>query len=75
MLPIDDELRLIVQDDGVGIAPDVIAGVGLTSMRERAEELGGTFYITQRQPQGTHLQVTLPRFEETNNKIGTQNND
>ncbi|HEY1487793.1 MAG TPA: histidine kinase [Micromonosporaceae bacterium] len=40
-LTIDDALRLSIIDDG----PDVgewVAGVGLTSMRERAAELGGT---------------------------------
>ena len=35
-------LGLEVIDDGVGMPEERVAGVGLSSMRERAEELGGT---------------------------------
>jgi len=38
----DDDLELAVTDDGAGIATGARAGVGLQSMRERAEELGGS---------------------------------
>lgn len=56
-----DELRLIVEDDGIGISMDRIAGVGLVSMRERAEELGGSFAIGPRDDApGTRLVVRLP---------------
>ena len=37
----DGCLELEVADDGAGVAPGRRAGVGLRSMRERAEELGG----------------------------------
>ena len=40
-LAVGDELQMRIEDDGVGIAPGARAGVGLLSMRERAEELGG----------------------------------
>jgi len=54
-------LSLIVEDDGIGIAAERIAGVGLLSMRERAEELGGHFTIAQRDDgPGTRLSVRLP---------------
>ena len=36
-----DALVVTVRDDGAGIAPDAVHGVGLGSMRERAAELGG----------------------------------
>jgi signal transduction histidine kinase len=36
------ELEVTITDDGVGIAPDAAAGVGLVAIRERAAELGGT---------------------------------
>ncbi len=36
-------LRVEVSDDGTGIDPDATPGVGLASMRARAEELGGSF--------------------------------
>jgi signal transduction histidine kinase len=35
-------------------------GIGLTSMRERAEELGGSFIITQAAPNGTVVRAVLP---------------
>ena len=39
-LEISSDLMLEITDDGAGLPPDRRAGVGLTSMRERAEELG-----------------------------------
>ncbi len=53
-------LTIEVIDNGVGISANYMAGVGLTSMRERAEELGGTFVITPTIPHGTHLSVSIP---------------
>ena len=40
-----DALRMEISDDGVGLASERQVGVGLVSMRERAEELGGTCAI------------------------------
>jgi len=36
------------------------AGVGLGSMRERAEELGGTFVLEHRAEGGTRVRAVLP---------------
>jgi signal transduction histidine kinase len=55
-------IRLTVEDDGCGIGPDVVAGVGLRSMRERAEEIGGRLEITARPEGGTRIQVLIPRL-------------
>jgi signal transduction histidine kinase len=45
-LSLDDEkLQVEIRDDGIGLPPERQAGVGLTSMRERAEELGGTCLV------------------------------
>ena len=46
-LRVDDGLQLEIEDDGRGIAPGVRHGVGLTSMLERAAELGGTCTVRQ----------------------------
>lgn len=56
----EDHLQIEIVDNGIGIAEKYRAGVGLTSMRERAEELGGTFAIAPTQPHGTRLSVSLP---------------
>jgi signal transduction histidine kinase len=47
-------LEVEVTDDGVGISGGRVAGVGLSSMRERAEELGGTLAV-ERGPEGDTL--------------------
>lgn len=55
-----NQLSLEIADDGKGM-PDVLRqGVGLTSMKERASELSGTFEVQSVQDQGTQIAVTLP---------------
>lgn len=56
----DSELIVTISDDGVGIDRDHRPGVGLTSMRERTEELGGSFQIYPMDPQGTRIRAALP---------------
>ena len=53
-------LVVTVTDDGVGIAPDVAAGVGLVSLRERAAELGGRCTVTMAPAGGTVVRAELP---------------
>lgn len=53
-------LELEIEDNGRGIAPARSTGVGLASMRERAEELGGTCEVKQGPTGGTCVQVRLP---------------
>lgn len=53
-------LHLSIVDNGAGIRTDARAGVGTASMRERAEELGGTFALHSQQGQGTRINVTIP---------------
>ncbi|MEU4700300.1 sensor histidine kinase [Nonomuraea dietziae] len=56
----DEELRVAVCDDGVGLPPRPPAGVGLTSMRERAAETGGTCTARRREGGGTEIVARLP---------------
>ncbi len=65
LIVIDGNLNIDIMDNGVGIAVNYRAGVGLTSMRERAEELGGTFAIVPTKPQGTRLSISIPLLSET----------
>ena len=53
-------LRIEVSDDGVGLPAERRAGVGLTSMRERATELGGTFLVEAPLAGGTRVLACLP---------------
>ena len=57
---VGDELRVSVTDDGRGISSGAPAGVGLTSMRERAEELGGTCTVARLDGGGTSVRAALP---------------
>ncbi|HVL16361.1 MAG TPA: GAF domain-containing sensor histidine kinase, partial [Gemmatimonadales bacterium] len=53
-------VRLAVTDDGRGIGTDRGTGVGLSSMHERAAELGGTLTVSPRSPHGTNVTAELP---------------
>ena len=59
-LALDGRLQLEITDDGVGLPPEYQAGVGLTSMRERAAELGGTCVVEVRPGGGTRVWAELP---------------
>jgi signal transduction histidine kinase len=58
--PAGGVLELEVTDDGVGMAEGRRAGVGLSSMRERAEELGGTLAVEPGPEGGTRVLARLP---------------
>ena len=44
-LQVDEALEVEVRDDGIGLPDGHRPGVGLTSIRERAEELGGSWTV------------------------------
>lgn len=54
------ELQISVRDDGRGFASAVRAGVGLRSMRERVEELGGMLSLATSAGGGVEVRVRLP---------------
>jgi signal transduction histidine kinase len=53
-------LMVEIADDGRGIAPGQPAGIGLGSMRERAEELGGSCIVASAPGGGTTIRALLP---------------
>jgi signal transduction histidine kinase len=55
-----DTLTVTIEDDGIGLSPERRSGVGLQSMRERGEELGGTLVIESLPTGGTRVRATLP---------------
>ena len=59
-LTVTNELRIEVSDDGIGIPKNHRYGVGLHSMRERAEELGGTCIVGRSASGGTRVLARLP---------------
>jgi signal transduction histidine kinase len=54
-------VRMVVDDDGVGFDSTTDSpGLGLTGMRERAEELGGVTEIVSTPGGGTRVTLDLP---------------
>jgi signal transduction histidine kinase len=60
----DGTATITVRDDGVGFDPAARAirerRLGLTSMRERAESLGGKFIVETAPGAGTTVRVEVP---------------
>jgi signal transduction histidine kinase len=56
----DGGLRLTIQDNGIGFDPTTPSmGLGLTTMQERAETVGGKMSITFAPQQGTTVEITV----------------
>jgi signal transduction histidine kinase len=60
----DHELNITISDDGYGLPTMVVRGIGMRSMRERAEELGGTCTIEARAEGGTVVRASFPLMED-----------
>ncbi|MEC3607684.1 sensor histidine kinase [Bacillus glycinifermentans] len=63
----NDECRLnmTVSDDGE-FSGDLTFGFGLTGMKERAEQAGGSFFIKALQPSGMQVELQLPLTQQIN---------
>ena len=55
----DGDLVIVVRDDGSGLPADRAPGVGLRSMRERADELAGRCEVRSTDA-GTEVRASLP---------------
>jgi signal transduction histidine kinase len=55
-----EDLLVEITDDGRGVPADAVPGVGSTSMRERAAELGGSLDVTTAEGSGTTVRARLP---------------
>ena len=63
-----EELSLIVRDDGAGFdvqKSKTVAGLGLVSMRERANLIGGEFVIDSKPGVGTSIRARAPLTRHT----------
>lgn len=68
------EAHLIVRDDGIGLGESDLpvtlgkaishGGLGLTTMRERAEQLNGCLSVSSRPQHGTQVEARVPLTQE-----------
>jgi signal transduction histidine kinase len=69
-------LRLVVDDDGVGTDPSVASDInkqghwGILGMHERAANMGATFRIVARSPQGTRVALVVPYGPRHRHEVG-----
>jgi signal transduction histidine kinase len=67
---VKDSVKMCIEDDGIGFDPNYLPQtngkrhLGLVSMQERSEILGGTLEVYTSPQQGTSLQVTIPLHTE-----------
>jgi two-component system nitrate/nitrite sensor histidine kinase NarX len=67
IVPGAQHIEIVIEDDGEGLRPDVVASpgaphFGLEIMRERAQRLGGSLSIRAREGGGTRVQLSIPRI-------------
>lgn len=76
----DEEVVLVVCDDGEGVNRDVLlqfhaghaGGIGLAGMRERLAELGGTLEV-ESDFKGTRIRATLPTRQSDPTDLSAEN--
>ncbi len=59
-IELNGSLTLEISDDGDGLPRNYRSGVGLGSMQQRAEELGGTCTVSRRSGGGTLVRALIP---------------
>ena len=57
-------LNIEITDNGKGISFTSKKGIGMASMRERTEELNGTFHVISTPEQGVCIQAIFPFMEK-----------
>ena len=59
-----DELSLLVSDNGKGVKGEIKEGFGLKGIREKAERLGGKFFISGEEGEGFEAEISIPYKKE-----------
>ena len=55
-----EQLRLVIEDDGVGLSPEAQTGYGLRNMRDRARLLNGHLEFSRSNGKGTTITLEVP---------------
>jgi len=70
---VDEHVELEVEDNGMGFDPDTIGnggGMGLVSMRERVEKLGGALRVVSAPGKGTKVSVSVKVLQGSQELVG-----
>ena len=70
---VDEHVELEVEDNGMGFDPDTIGnggGMGLVSMRERVEKLGGALRVVSAPGKGTKVSVSVKVRQGSQELVG-----
>src|SRR5262249_23231367 len=59
-LSLNGDLHVSIKDDGIGMPQEARLGVGMSSMQERATEIGGSCTIRRSPEGGTLVRARLP---------------
>ncbi|MFS0863981.1 sensor histidine kinase [Fredinandcohnia sp. 179-A 10B2 NHS] len=62
-------LSILIRDNGIGLPKRKRSGVGIITMRESAEELGGTFFIENIESGGTAIKGSIPFLDGGNDNV------
>ncbi|NLM78169.1 MAG: hypothetical protein GX173_08805, partial [Ruminococcaceae bacterium] len=65
----DNAYHLTISDDGIG-TDTIVFGFGLTTIRNRAESLGGTMRAESKRDDGFSLYIVLPAGIQTDDDTG-----
>lgn len=63
-ITMNNYLTIEITDNGKGISTISKKGIGMASMRERTEELNGTFHVISTSKQGVSIQAIFPFIEK-----------
>lgn len=53
-------LSLLIEDDGIGILPDIKEGLGFKNIEQRIKMLNGSFTVDSSENKGTTLNIQIP---------------
>jgi signal transduction histidine kinase len=65
-----DSLTIAIEDNGKGLPPADVPkplgsfGIGMRSMRARAEQMDGSLFVTANEPHGVRVLAELPRVQQ-----------
>jgi two-component system, NarL family, sensor histidine kinase UhpB len=65
-----EALRVVVEDDGIGIRDTVARGLGLTGMNERVQACGGRLIIEPGADRGTRVEAIFPLTQMSELALG-----